>query len=389
MSSKAYLSVLAGAALVAGGGFLVLKRGVGAQFIATRVTPAFRRLSRQSSPNVGPNCDRGLANLRLRAVTGENPHASGPGNNQRRSPSPAGMVFIPGGEFWMGSAEANFKDAQPWHRVKLSGFWIDTTEVTNEEFGRFVEATGYITLAERIPNRKDFPNAPLENLVAGSVVFTPPTSPVSLGNHYQWWSYVKGASWRHPDGPNSTIRGLEKHPVVHVAYEDAVAYAQWAGKRLPTEAEFEYAERGGLDRKRFAWGDEFQPNGKFMANTFQGHFPDRNTGEDGYLTTAPVASFPPNGFGLYDMSGNVWEWTSDWYRADSYVALAGKLTVNPNGPSDSFDPAEPGVAKRVQRGGSFLCADEYCARYIVGGRGKGDPDTGTNHLGFRCVLDSK
>ena len=388
MPNKAYLCILAGATLAAGGG-LVLKNKLGARWIPSRVISAVSNLGGAHSANPTTSCDRGLASLRLRAVTGENPHATGSGNNQRRSPSPAAMVFIPGGEFWMGSAEANFKDAQPWHRVRLSGFWIDTTEVTNEEFARFVEATGYITVAERTPNRKDFPNAPLENLVAGSVVFTPPTSPVSLGNHYQWWNYVKGASWRHPDGPNSTIRGLEKHPVVHIAYQDAVAYAEWAGKRLPTEAEFEYAERGGLDRKRFAWGDEYQVNGKFMANTFQGHFPDRNTGEDGFLTTAPVASFPPNGFGLYDMSGNVWEWTSDWYRADYYATLGGRLAVNPQGPKDSFDAAEPGVPKRVQRGGSFLCADEYCARYIVGGRGKGDPDTGTNHLGFRCVLNSE
>jgi len=289
----------------------------------------------------------------------------------------------------MGSDEPNFVDAQPWHRVRLSGFWIDTAEVTNEQFARFVEATRYVTVAERKPSAKDFPNAPPENLVAGSVVFTPPDHPVALMNHLQWWSYLKGADWRHPEGPGSTTKGLEKHPVVHVAYEDALAYANWAGKRLPTEAEFEYAERGGLDRKRFAWGDELRPGGKFMANTFQGHFPDQNTGEDGYVTTAPVGSFPANGYGLYDMSGNVWEWTADWYRPDYYKTLAGNVSVNPKGPANSFDPSEPDVAKKVQRGGSFLCTDQYCARYIVGGRGKGEPDTGTNHVGFRCVLDSK
>jgi formylglycine-generating enzyme len=266
---------------------------------------------------------------------------------------------------------------------------MDKTEVTNAEFDRFVKATGYVTVAERKPRAEDFPTAPPENLVAGSVVFTPPDHPVALNDHFQWWNYVKGANWRHPEGPLSSIKGRENHPVVHIAYEDALAYCKWAGKRLPTEAEYEFAERGGLDRKPYAWGDEFRPNGKFMANTFQGHFPDKNTGEDGYVTTAPVASFPPNGYGLYDLSGNVWEWTSDWYRPDYYKTLADKEEVarNPQGPNDSFDPGEPGVAKKVHRGGSFLCTDQYCSRYMVGGRGKGEPDTGTNHLGFRCVKD--
>jgi formylglycine-generating enzyme required for sulfatase activity len=308
-----------------------------------------------------------------------------------KAQAPAGMAWVPDGEFWMGSDEPGFTDARPWHRVRLNGFWIDKTEVTNEQFARFVQATGYITVAERKPSVKDFPNAPPENLVAGSVVFSPPNHAVSLDNHYQWWSYAKGADWMHPEGPSSTIKGREKHPVVHIAYDDALAYAKWIGKRLPTEAEFEYAERGGLDRKRFAWGDEYRPDGKFMANTFQGHFPDQNTGEDGYTNTAPVSSFPANGYGLFDMSGNVWEWTSDWYRPDYYktIAAAGSVAVNPKGPAEGFDPSEPGAPKKVQRGGSFLCTDQYCARYIVGGRGKGDPDTGTNHLGFRCVLDSK
>jgi sulfatase modifying factor 1 len=308
-----------------------------------------------------------------------------------KAQAPAGMAWVPDGEFWMGSDEPGFTDARPWHRVRLNGFWIDKTEVTNEQFARFVQATGYITVAERKPSVKDFPNAPPENLVAGSVVFSPPNHAVALDNHYQWWSYAKGADWRHPEGPSSTIKGHEKHPVVHVAYDDALAYAKWSGKRLPTEAEFEYAERGGLDRKRFAWGDELRPGGKFMANTFQGHFPDQNTGEDGYTNTAPVGSFPANGYGLFDMSGNVWEWTSDWYRPDYYkiIAAAGSVAANPKGPAESFDPSEPGAPKKVQRGGSFLCTDQYCARYIVGGRGKGEPDTGTNHVGFRCVLDSK
>jgi len=298
-----------------------------------------------------------------------------------------GMALIPGGEFWMGSDEAMFRDARPWHRVYLDSFYIDKTLVTNEQFAGFVRAANYVTIAEQAPRAEDFPGAPPENLVAGSVVFSPPDHQVSLNNHMQWWSYVKGANWRHPQGPHSDISGKEKHPVVHVAYGDAEAYCKWQGKRLPTEAEFEYAERGGLDRKRYAWGDEFRPGGKFMANTFQGHFPEKNTGEDGYVTTSPVASFPPNRYGLYDMSGNVWEWTSDWYRPDYYETLAagGGVTRNPQGPPDSFDPSEPRVAKKVQRGGSFLCTDQYCSRYMVGGRGKGEPDTGTNHLGFRCV----
>ena len=297
------------------------------------------------------------------------------------------MIWVPGGEFWMGSNEPSFGDARPWHKTYVDGFWMDKTEVTNAEFARFVKATGYVTVAERKPRAEDFPTAPPENLVAGSVVFTPPDHPVALNDHFQWWNYVKGANWRHPEGPLSSIKGKENHPVVHIAYEDALAYCRWAGKRLPTEAEYEFAERGGLDRKPYAWGDEFRPYRKFMANTFQGHFPDKNTGEDGYITTAPVASFPPNGYGFYDLSGNVWEWTSDWYRPDYYKTLAdqGRVARNPQGPSDSFDPSEPGVAKKVHRGGSFLCTDQYCSRYMVGGRGKGEPDTGTNHLGFRCV----
>jgi formylglycine-generating enzyme required for sulfatase activity len=275
--------------------------------------------------------------------------------------------------------------------VYVNGFWMDQTEVTNEEFAAFVKATGYVTVAERTPRREDYPQALPERLVAGSVVFSPPDHPVELDDHYRWWNYVPGANWRHPEGPGSDIKDRMKHPVVQIAYDDAAAYSVWVGKRLPTEAEFEFASRGGLDRKRYAWGDEFMPGGKHMANTFQGHFPDRNTGEDGYRATAPVASFPANGYGLFDMAGNVWEWTSDWYRPDYYQMLAadGEIAMNPQGPSDSYDPAEPGVRKRVQRGGSFLCTDQYCARYVAGGRGKGEPDTGTNHLGFRCVSEPK
>lgn len=304
-------------------------------------------------------------------------------------PAPAGMVWIPAGEFSMGSTEPMFADARPIHRVKLNGFWMDKTEVTNADFEKFVKATGYVTIAEIKPRAEDFPGAPPENLVAGSVVFSPPDQAVQLNDHLQWWRYVKGANWRHPEGPDSTIKGREKNPVVHIAYADALAYAKWAGKRLPTEAEFEWAARGGLDRKKYVWGDEFRPDGKIMANTFQGHFPEKNTGEDGFMTTAPVGRFAPNGFGLFDMAGNVWEWCLDWYRHDYYATLAKSGTAdNPQGPTDSVDPSEPGVKKRLHKGGSFLCTDQYCSRYEPDGRGKGDPDTGTNHVGFRLVRDA-
>lgn len=305
-------------------------------------------------------------------------------------PAPEGMVWIPAGEFSMGSEEASFPDARPIHRVAVSGFWMDRTEVTNGQFEAFVKATGYQTVAERKLKAEDFPGLHPGDLVPASIVFTPPGDAVPLDNYMQWWTLVPGADWRHPEGPQSDLKGREKHPVVHIAYEDALAYAKWAGKRLPTEAEFEWAARGGLDRKKYAWGDEFKPEGKFRANSFQGNFPNKNTGEDGFLATAPVSTFEPNGFGLVDVAGNVWEWCSDWYRADHYQTLAaqGALARNPTGPADSSDPAEPGVAKRVTRGGSFLCTDQYCSRYMPGGRGKEAPDTGTNHLGFRLVRDA-
>ena len=307
------------------------------------------------------------------------------------------MVWIPGGEFSMGAQDlSNTQDivgmqatteARPVHRVYVDGFWMDATELTNEQFARFVKATRYVTVAERTPRAEEFPGAPPENLVPGSVVFSPPHHPVPLSNAYQWWAYVKGTSWRHPLGPESSIAGKERHPVVHIAYEDALAYARWAGKRLPTEAEWEFAARGGLTGQLFPWGPDFRKDGQLMANTHQGHFPDRDTAEDTFAGVAPVAQFPPNGYGLHDVGGNVWEWVSDWYRPDYYARLAaeGVVARNPQGPADSFDPDEPGVVKRVHRGGSFLCTDQYCSRYMVGTRGKGDVGTGTNHLGVRLV----
>jgi len=314
----------------------------------------------------------------------------------RPGPAPDGMVWIPGGEFSMGASDpADMHDAvgmqattdsRPVHRVAVDGYWMDATEVTNEQFALFVSATGYVTLAEQAPRAEDFPGAPLANLVSGSVVFSPPGHAVPLTDHFQWWSYIKSANWRHPLGPGSSIEWKERFPVVHVAYDDAVAYAQWAGKRLPTEAEWEFAARGGLAGKLFPWGDTFK-GGEWMANTHQGHFPDHDTGEDTFTGLAPVAQFPPNGYGLYDVAGNAWEWVSDWYRPDYYGELSATAVVarNPRGPETSFDPDEPGEKKRVQRGGSFLCTDQYCSRYMVGTRGKGDAGTGTNHLGFRCV----
>jgi len=312
------------------------------------------------------------------------------------APVPEGMAWIPGGEFSMGANDPPDRnevgmqatdDARPIHRVYVDGFFMDKTDITNAQFAAFVKATRYVTVAERTPRANDVPGAPPENLVAGSVVFTPPHHAVPLNNQFQWWSYVHGANWRHPGGPNSSIHGKENYPVVQVAYEDAVAYANWAGKRLPTEAEWEFAARGGLAGKPFVWGDSFRPNGKWMANTHQGHFPDQDTGEDGHAGVAPVAEYPPNPYGLYDMAGNVWQWTSDWYRSNYYQELVamGGVARNPQGPASPLDPSEPDQPEKVLRGGSFLCTDQYCTRYIVGTRGKGEVRTGTNHVGFRCV----
>jgi formylglycine-generating enzyme len=298
--------------------------------------------------------------------------------------APDGMVWVPGGVFSMGSAQ--FDDAQPLHNVLVDGFWMDRTEVTNAQFRKFVDATGYLTVAEKKLERTQFPGAAPEDLEPFSIVFTPPDKRVdpSKVSHITWWNAVKGASWRHPEGPGSDLQERENHPVVHVSYVDALAYAAWAGKRLPTEAEWEFAARGGLDSKRFCWGDELSPGGKLMANTWQGDFPNNNTNADGFAGTAPVGSFPANGFGLNDMAGNVWEWCSDWYHPSYYKFSPDR---NPKGPRASYDPMEPGVPKRAQRGGSFLCCDNYCMRYMPGARGKGELESAANHVGFRCVRD--
>lgn len=313
--------------------------------------------------------------------------------------APAGMVWIPGGEFSMGSTIESeglcdipgiTRDALPVHRVYVDGFWMDATELTNEEFEKFVAATGYVTIAERTPTKEEFPDAPPESLVAGSTVFTPTKTDVPLDNYIQWWRYQPGANWRHPEGPQSDIKGREKFPVVQLAYDDVMAYAKWAGKRLPTEAEWEFAARGGLTAKLYAWGDDFDPAKKPVANTYQGKFPVKDTGVDGFTGLSPVKSFAPNAYGLYDVGGNAWEWVSDWYRPDYYAELAKSgVARNPKGPDSPFDPSEPDQKKRVQRGGSFLCTDEYCSRYMVGTRGKGEVSTASNHVGVRFVMDVK
>lgn len=297
------------------------------------------------------------------------------------APAPKGMKWLPGGTFAMGS-KTGADDGRPIHDVTLDGFWMDETEVTNRQFKEFVDATGYVTVAERKPDPKDFPGAPPELLVPGAIVFTPPDHKVALNNAMQWWRWQPGASWQHPSGPDSSIKDRMDYPVVQIAWEDAVAYAKWAGKRLPTEAEWEYAARGGLKGQTYGWGNDKHPKEKWMANVWSGEFPVKNTKADGFVELAPVKSFPPNGYGLYDMSGNVWEWVADWYRPDYY---AKSPAANPTGPSSSFDPEEPGMPKRVLRGGSFLCSDEYCIGYQPGIRSKSSPDTGLQHTGFRCA----
>lgn len=311
-------------------------------------------------------------------------------------PAPGGMIWIPGGEFFMGLAEEQipksflnpslFQDSLPVHKVHVDGFWMDKTEVTNEQFARFVKATGYVTLAERKPEPRDFPGVPEDKLPAApfSLVFRKPTPRDDAPERAVWWHAVHGASWKRPDGPSSDRQGKDKHPVVHIAWDDAVAYCRWAGKRLPTEAEWEFAARGRLDRKVYCWGDELKPEGKWMCNVWQGKFPFENTGDDGFTGIAPVGSFPANGFGLHDMAGNIWEWCADFYRPDYYGKSPAR---NPKGPAKSYDPFEPGVPKRVLRGGSFLCADNFCLRYLPGARNHGEPKSSACHIGFRCVKD--
>lgn len=305
------------------------------------------------------------------------------------SPSLQDMVRIPGGAFLMGSNH-HYPEEAPAHRVAVAGFWIDRHAVTNQEFKRFVDATGYVTLAERPADPADYPGAKPELLVPSSVMFRKAAKPVDMHDHYNWWTYVAGADWRHPRGPASSLQGLWKHPVVHVAFEDAQAYAAWAGKELPSEAEWEFAARGGLDGAEFCWGDEFMANGRHLANTWQGEFPWQNRLDDGYEWTAPVGSFPANGYGLYDMAGNVWEWTTDWYQEHAQIGKPCCTMQNPRGgdAADSFDPRTPDVRipRKVMKGGSYLCSPDYCRRYRPAARMAQPIDTSTCHLGFRCIV---
>jgi formylglycine-generating enzyme len=312
----------------------------------------------------------------------------------RQAPPRPDMVWIPGGTFRMGS-DRHYPEEAPVHRVTVAGFLIDRTPVTNREFRKFVNATGYVTFAEIPPKPEDYPGALPRMLKAGSLMFDPPKHLVNLSDWSQWWRFKFGATWRRPYGPRSSISGLDDHPVVHIAYRDAEAYAQWAGKELPTEAEWEFAARGGLDGADFAWGDEFMPGGKHMANTWQGNFPHQNLAADGYERTSLVTAFPPNGYGVHDMIGNVWEWTTDWY-SPKHEADAPKACCIPENPrggraEDSYDPCQPNIKipRKVIKGGSHLCAPNYCRRYRPAARHAEAVDTSTSHLGFRCVVRMK
>ena len=311
-----------------------------------------------------------------------------------RAPAEAGMIWIPGGEFQMGS-DRHYPEERPAHRVGVDGFWMDRYPVTNADFARFVAETGHVTFAERTPDSADYPGAPPEMLHPGSLVFVKPPGPVDRFHLGNWWRFIRGADWRHPRGPSSSIEGLERHPVVHLCYSDAEGYARWAGKELPTEAEWEFAARGGLDGATYAWGEEFMPQGRPMANTWQGEFPWQNRLEDGYEGTSPVGAFPPNGYGLYDLIGNVWEWTSDWFRAGHFreAPEAGRTPRNPHGGAEeeSYDPRQSGlrIPRKVIKGGSHLCAPNYCRRYRPAARFPEPIDTSACHLGFRCIVRTR
>ncbi len=300
------------------------------------------------------------------------------------------MIRVPGGTFRMGS-DRHYPEEAPVHRVTVDSFRIDRTPVTNRQFKEFVRATGHVTTAEIPPDPKDYPGALPHMLYAGSLVFSPPPHAVDLRDWSQWWQFMKGADWRHPYGPKSNINALDNHPAVHVSFTDALAYAKWAGKDLPTEAEWEFAARGGLDGAEYAWGDEFTPGEKHLANTWQGDFPHQNLNADGFARTAPVTAFPPNGYGIHDMIGNVWEWTTDWYsqkhEADAPKACC--IPQNPRGGGEeaSYDPCQPQIKipRKVIKGGSHLCAPNYCRRYRPAARHAEPVDTSTSHVGFRCV----
>jgi len=319
--------------------------------------------------------------------------------NEVKSQIPPGMVLVPSADFMMGGSDKLARpDELPRHRVILDSFYIDEAEITNAQFKKFVDKTGYLTTAELKPDweelKKQLPEGTQKPddslLVPGSLVFNPPSGRVNLNNHYQWWAWVTGANWKSPLGTGSSIEGLDKHPVIHVSWYDAEEYCSWAGKRLPTEAEWEWSARGGFKDKDYSWGDEEVEKGILKANTWNGSFPNFNSAKDGFRVTAPVKSYPPNKYGIYDIAGNVWEWTSDWYRPDYYAKVnTSKGIKNPPGPESSFDPVEPTTPKKVHRGGSFLCNESYCSGYRVAFRMKTSPDSGLSHAGFRCVKNIK
>lgn len=308
-----------------------------------------------------------------------------------RNETRSDMIRLPGGTFRMGS-DKHYPEEAPSHRVSVDPFWIDETPVTNRQFRTFVEATGHVTFAEIAPDPKDYPGALPHMLRAGSLMFNPPSHPVDLRDWSQWWTFKFGATWRKPYGAGSSLRGLDEHPVVHVAYRDAEAYAAWAGKSLPTEAEWEFAAWGGHEDAEFAWGDQLTPEGRYMANTWQGAFPFENTKDDGWARTSPVRAFPPNRYGLFDMIGNVWEWTSDFWSVQ-HQADAPKACCVPQNPrggteAESYDPCQPAIRipRKVLKGGSHLCAPNYCRRYRPAARHAEPIDTSTSHVGFRCVV---
>jgi formylglycine-generating enzyme len=343
----------------------------------------WRRGREQAAP--GPEVLRPGKEGRKMSLAGETRQRSNPVIH----PTHPGMVRIPGGSFMMGS-DRHYAEEAPVHRVSVDGFWIDRNPVTNEDFDVFVQETGYVTVAERPVRAEDYPGAIPQLLAPGSIVFQKPHRFVDMRNHYNWWTYVMGADWRHPYGPKSSLSAKAQHPVVQITHEDATAYAQWAGKELPTEAEWEYAARGGLDGAEFAWGGEFMPKGYVMANTWQGEFPWQNLTCGGYEGTTPVGLFAPNGYGLFDIIGNVWEWTTDWYAPRHSAAdCCGGGVCNPKGgerdASIDVSATNLPIPRKVMKGGSYLCAPNYCQRYRPAARMAQPIDSATCHLGFRCV----
>jgi len=357
---------------------------------------------RDGGPWPEKNADQSEADS-LEACCGDAPSRpiastnDGPWTGTVRDQGTGGMVLIPRGSFTMGANDARaYPDEYPPHPVTVDGFWLDRHEVTNAQFAEFTAATGYVTTAERPVDWEEMakqappgtPRPPEEMLQPGALVFRQSRGAVPLQDHTRWWEWVSGANWRHPEGPGSDLKGREKHPVVQVSWDDAQAYATWAGKRLPTEAEWEWAARGGIEAAFYPWGSEGLTEGRPKANYWEGEFPYRNSEEDGFTLLAPVGQYAPNGYGLYDMAGNVWEWCQDWYHPEYYQQVSAGV-INPKGPARGYDPAEPLLPKRILRGGSFLCNDAYCAGYRVAARMKSSPDSGLQHSGFRCARSAE